>query len=364
MYTPLEFVEQMNSYMQIKGAPISVQRKLNEEFLGYVEEYMNDNNNLVKFLYDYSMNFLTVEKTGRLPEHSEVDWSTLSDTLCKRTGLAYMDSGADFFNQMLLCNVVNEWKYHKYTYKVEGTLGKMLADMEFPEGVPLRYLTRSKSNCFYVDTSDMGDLFCKRMEGFFVLTGVYNDVLLLITVAIIRATHGRLVPIYSRLGCKLEEADSEENTIINFSNTSCKSLRLVLEDGNTYEYEEETLFRFYANFLLYLQASNGDIEEEQVSKKAFSSPITKDKTKIKNKYREVRAYEVGYRIIKSTKRPNSPTLKTSGKGTKKSPHYRSAHWHHYWKGHGEDKELVLKWVEGIFVGGKFESDVANVREVK
>lgn len=364
MYTPLEFVEQMNSYIQIKGAPSNMQREVNENYLGYVEEYMGEGDNLVKFLYDYSLNFLMVEKTGRLPKGSEINWSALRDSLCKRTGLSYLDNSADFFNQILLCSVVNEWKYHKYTYKVEGTLGKTLTDMEFPEGVPLKYLTRSKSNCFYVDTSGMGGLFCERMEGFFVLTGVYNNVLLLTTVAMIRATHGRLVPIYSRLGCRLEEADNEESTMINFSDTSCKSMRLTLEDGNTYEYREEMLFRFYANFLLYLQASNGDIEEEQVAKKVFNTPIVKDKTKIKNKYREVRAYEVGYKIIRSNKSSNKSTTRTFGKGTKKSPHYRSAHWHHYWKGHGEDKELILKWVEGMFIGGKTESEVANVREVK
>lgn len=38
------------------------------------------------------------------------------------------------------------------------------------------------------------------------------------------------------------------------------------------------------------------------------------------------------------------------------PHFRSAHWHGYWYGHGDDKKLEYKWIEPVFVCGSYSSD--------
>ena len=47
----------------------------------------------------------------------------------------------------------------------------------------------------------------------------------------------------------------------------------------------------------------------------------------------------------------------------KASHYRSAHWHHYWVGSGDDKRLIIKWVEGVFVKGNGD-EAKNVRVCK
>ena len=38
-------------------------------------------------------------------------------------------------------------------------------------------------------------------------------------------------------------------------------------------------------------------------------------------------------------------------GTPKSPHVRRSHFHSYWTGSGDDKQLIVKWVNTIFVKG-------------
>ena len=54
----------------------------------------------------------------------------------------------------------------------------------------------------------------------------------------------------------------------------------------------------------------------------------------------------------------------NGTGSPKSAHYRSAHWHHFWTGSGDDKKLIIKWVDGVFVNGKAEQDAAVVHTLK
>lgn len=59
------------------------------------------------------------------------------------------------------------------------------------------------------------------------------------------------------------------------------------------------------------------------------------------------------------------SIKTGVAHSPKSSHYRSAHWHHYWVGSGEDKKLIIKWVEGVFVnGGKEEAENIQIHKVK
>ena len=44
---------------------------------------------------------------------------------------------------------------------------------------------------------------------------------------------------------------------------------------------------------------------------------------------------------------------------------RSAHWHHYWTGSGDNKELIIKWVDGVFVkGSKDEAEKVVIHKVK
>ena len=126
----------------------------------------------------------------------------------------------------------------------------------------------------------------------------------------------------------------------------------------------DKLHSFFFNFLVYLHASNKDVEESECSKGAFSKPINKNKEP-KNKFSEIRQYEVGYRISSPYPKKKGTTISLgSGGGSPKSSHYRSGHWHHFWTGSGADKKLIVKWVDGVFVNGKAEQSVAVVHSVK
>ena len=363
MYTPLEFIEQMKRYIMVLGYPDGVVVNLNNKLSDNVEEYMSEGDNFGCFVYDYIYNIRRMEKIGKFPKKLQGKWGNLKEELAKSLGVPGLDTDGDFFNHLAILNVLNDWKYHKYTYKVEGDLGTMLTDMSVPKDIPLTYITNTPTRCFYIDTTRFGNSFCEDMEGFFVLTLVHNNTLLLLTIAMIRGINGRIMPIYSRLGCTLE-VEGDEATAISFG-SDLDTTEVTMEDGVTRVLDENKIFNFYANFILYLHASNKDVEESSVSKSNFRKPVEKKKSNIKNKFKEVRMYELGYRIVKpKNTSSNSTGHKGNGVGSKKSPHFRSAHWHHYWVGSKDDRKLVLKWVEGTFVGSKVESDVANVRYVK
>ena len=54
---------------------------------------------------------------------------------------------------------------------------------------------------------------------------------------------------------------------------------------------------------------------------------------------------------------------TQKQGTPKSPHIRRSHFHSYWTGNGENKQLVVKWVNTIFVKGSSEN-LSTIHDVK
>ena len=85
---------------------------------------------------------------------------------------------------------------------------------------------------------------------------------------------------------------------------------------------------------------------------------------VKNKFRELRQYDLGYKISTPIPNKSKSSESKSGTGSPKSAHYRSAHWHHFWTGSGDDKKLIIKWVDGVFVNGKAEQDVAVVHTLK
>ena len=99
--------------------------------------------------------------------------------------------------------------------------------------------------------------------------------------------------------------------------------------------------------ILYLCASNADIEENPDQNKIykFNHGIIKDK------YREIKIYDVGYQLFSDIDNLEEvePKKNSNNTGTSKSPHIRKAHWHHYWIGKENEKSKILKWLHPMFI---------------
>lgn len=124
--------------------------------------------------------------------------------------------------------------------------------------------------------------------------------------------------------------------------------------------------------LLYICAVNADIRSDQITTKSNSPSLSnqlrrndKQKTFAKAPTR----WSVGDTVIKSlhkqgileTTKPNNSTKKSSG--WKMRPHLRRAHWHHFWKGSGSNRELILKWIPPVFVNKDLGGSITTITKI-
>lgn len=113
--------------------------------------------------------------------------------------------------------------------------------------------------------------------------------------------------------------------------------------------KEMTIFILQA--CMYLCANNADIEENEFQKKIY-----KPTSRIRNRFSEIRKWDVGMRVVKEYKRANEQNVKEDDE-SQKAPnkerqrprqHWRRAHWHTYWVGEGRTKK-ELKFIAPILV---------------
>lgn len=138
----------------------------------------------------------------------------------------------------------------------------------------------------------------------------------------------------------------------------------------TEEIEEfQILTERMLQMVLYICAENADIsihDSQKVSRKTASPEMVKDK------YREVRQWDVGFRVVKQLNRnvdwkasskadfSESNLQKEEQKRLSPLPHLRQGHWHAFWTGKrdgSEERKLIFKWVPFTYV------NIGNVEEM-
>lgn len=114
---------------------------------------------------------------------------------------------------------------------------------------------------------------------------------------------------------------------------------------------QKPFFMIALNACQYLCASNAEIRDLKVSKK--DKPVVSvngKKTPVSVQVSNV-GYYIGKRFEKMYAESVGDGTRAGVSGTKKRPHVRRAHWHHYWTGPGRTV-LQVKWLEPIFVMGE------------
>lgn len=119
--------------------------------------------------------------------------------------------------------------------------------------------------------------------------------------------------------------------------------------------------------VLYILASNAEIVPN--SEQSF---ITKRGATIKDKYSEIRKWDVGIRIgaairQKSASVEKGESIKTASGHSSPRPHMRRGHWHHYWTGPrnvSENRRLILKWLSPMAVAATPEDAPIVIHEIK
>ncbi len=123
--------------------------------------------------------------------------------------------------------------------------------------------------------------------------------------------------------------------------------------------------------LLYLCAQNCENEENAEQKKIYR-PRSSGASSIKDAQREIKKFDVGYRIgaaivAHQTKKTtdSEEVRERSGTSAPKSAHVRRGHYHHFWTGPRSDRKLILKWVNPSFINFSDYDDMpATIHAVK
>lgn len=126
------------------------------------------------------------------------------------------------------------------------------------------------------------------------------------------------------------------------------------------------LMSMLSQLLLYISAQNSDMREVPGNSHGRVSGRI-----IKDKYREIRNWEVGYRVVTQLKKPEKQTVagsdknetaESSSRGLKRMsprPHWRRSHWQLFWIGKrkSENRKFIIKWIPPTLVNCKSVEDL-------
>ena len=334
--------------------------ELNKKALAWIDKNIIDGG----IKHEFLNSCMLVHQDEKINSIYTMMRNNFSEEVFGYSGL-YHDDVLEFSKYCVSGIIYNTWKWHKLSYKISDYMMRNFLDMEIDEIASCDCLTKVPASVFYIDTGNLGVEICKDFEGFFVIIDV-NEAQKLIAIHLVSLVRNRkdasLMPIYNGTFCDLDNTPDAKYSLKEVFKQAGIT-KYQFEDGFYRKFNQTALLRLFYNFIVYLQASNKDVEKSVVTAKNFGKPI--DKTKpVKNKFGEMKELEVGFKISSPvSKKYIYETKETTSIGTPKSPHFRRAHYHHYWKGSGESKELVVKWIEGVFVNGKREADVAVVHKV-
>ena len=361
MYEPLKFLEQMDNFIYLTNGAEGVAREVNQRNIDWVEkkgkpfiikEYFHVQQILSSSILNPN---ILVQKYKDLV----IDWSNYVQVAPLNI--------EDFFNMLAFMQIRNEWGKSKIAYKVDKHLLKTLSSMELPKEVAIDCVSKTPVNCFYVDFD--GSNFCENCCGCFANFEVIDDTQYILFVLLVKdKKSGRVMPIRTHFCVNIAKDNETDFVKCSMNIERLKdNLKLVLENDLPAVFNEKLFCNFIFNFIIYLNASNRDVEVSEVTKSVYRE--RKPSEKPKNSFKEVKQYEVGFRYGKSIKAGNKRVKYEKSNSTNigssrtVSSHYRSAHWHTYWVGSGENKGRIIKWVEGVFVNGD-ESKNVVIRKVK
>ncbi len=243
------------------------------------------------------------------------------------------------------------WREHKQIFEFDEDICAELCDNNsLDEDIPVEVLSNLPYNCFFV-----------RLPKEFI------------TLAYIKTKNNRYDERQNVYGFYYFALNGVGTFVVVLENRATVSLCFDLSDKNksireafrkyTMPGNEDTynLCNKLMQLVLYICASNADIQENPAQKRIYRRP--QKRSEIKNRFSEIRKWNVGFRygdkLRKAKKRYEySDEQQSAEPGTKKRPHSRRAHYHHFWTGSKYDpsqRKLVLKWLAPMLIHGDQEN---------
>lgn len=263
---------------------------------------------------------------------------------------------------------VGIWKYNKVVYEPDYDFSEALLSTNKLRVYP-KMIKHLPFNVFYLDFSKDG-LFA--YEGFFVQVKVYDTGA--IRISSLPTERGySYIPLHEYEQEPTVYADtfwinpemfSMENDIYYFDYDLHKDLMYTSDSFKTQWFigGVSNYRLFLLQLLMYLSSKEPDVIESSDTINTY-----RPSTILKNKYSEVRKWEVGCRYgekirsFKKRKIQQGDVVQGNNQNSKR-PHVRKAHWERYHIGKGRN-EIITKWKEPVFVNGDPDDIVSNIHVV-
>lgn len=270
---------------------------------------------------------------------------------------------------------LSSWRRYKQVYSFDTDFTNLLIKSALDDVVPASFLSSLPYPSIYVELGEGNDL---GISGFLYCVDSYEEDSIIHKVANVQLT------LYDNSLQTVIFMIDEGITIKQSIDKVRKMSDAAISDGvvdKELAYEaindSSVLIPKIVSILMYLCSLNKDIVEN-ATQKSITRVSTSSTSKPKDVLREVRKWDVGYRIgktIRSISRAlnteddtNVSCIRTNSNHSKKRPHARRGHFHHFWTGSEKDgtRKLVLKWVAPMFVNfnveEEFPTTVTNVEQ--
>lgn len=259
------------------------------------------------------------------------------------------------------------WRLSKEVYVIDEDLKNLLFEQDGELDVPDEILLQLPYQCFYVELPNTYYR-ADKIHGFFVTLeyDVTNGDKELKPVFL--TDDGDVFSYSIHIGAKTIEESVDmfdkqalENTNGN-KELKCLALRAMQDSAETKIFLKQIL-----QVILYILARNAEITPS--SEQFF---ITKRGKTVKDKYSEIRKWDVGIRVgaaIRQQKAKEQFRRKEYKESEHQSPrpHMRRGHWHHFWTGpkaQPEERKLILKWLSPMAIAANPEDMPITFHEVK
>lgn len=281
--------------------------------------------------------------------------------------------------------VLDMWKRFKMVYKIDSDFFHEIKNTENLI-TSAEIFTKLPFDCFYIDLNEVSDISDFRGAWVYVHhedNGLF-DQFIGVNVYMVRSDDFTFFTYYSWYNFTLQNEiqwkpddlpesdfvarslafdDSEVNGI------SCKAISDRFDAIADHDPRKEIITTIF-QIMSFIAFDASDIEENSVTKSTYK-PL-KENSVIKNKFSEVRMWDIGVRYGKAIrlakkeykqhieKLNGSHDYPKDRKPTR--PHVRRAHWHKYCVGKGRTQTKIL-WIAPVYVCGNHEIPV-TIREIK
>lgn len=284
-----------------------------------------------------------------------------------------------------LCSCLYSWRKYKEIYCFDNDLAELLMNQadESEEDMllPVNALMSLPYPCIYITFADIDklnlygfwtwfeyDVNAKELEFRFLLHNKDNRFESLIFhiqkgFTFKQAVDRTVEVIIENINKneQLQEQYAEYGISVDVTN---------IEADNFIAYKEIMVGKILSllQLVLYICADNKEYEPNPTITRRKDIDLKNNKPK--DVFREIQKWDVGYRygntIRKQRETANEIEPQNVGNGSKKRPHSRRGHWHHYWIGSESQgtRKLILKWVAPMFINGDLDDDIPTIHKVK